>query len=163
MEQSIIGRVEEEPLSLGVPAYDRDHRQLPDPETVDVPEQMQPNFSETLGTWELETAQYGNVAYEVFASNDGTLFYTFCQDPMGRAWISAVEVNSELEPTGLRRQWVDAGALTTPAYEYAGHDDRYANTLLQSGQYYDMFTNYLIRVPMIRRFLGRNESARLAA
>lgn len=112
-----------------------------------------PDFTKRLVQWEQETDLYGKVEIEVFSSKDGKLKFMFCRDEMGRAWIGAIEDDSELGSTGLKRSWVDAGDLITPAYEYDNETGGYGNPQRRNGQYVDMFEKYVSKIPIIQEYL----------
>lgn len=125
------------------------------PETVGaLPQKQLPNFSdEPLARWETSNKLYGRVLCEVFPSQDKTLRFLFCRDTLGRAWIASIENDSPVQSVGVRQKWIDAGDLTTPAYEYAEQSGQYGNYDLKKGHYVDMFSNYLVHMPIIRNYL----------
>jgi hypothetical protein len=73
----------------------------------------------------------------------------FCRDKKNRVWIGGIENDSKTGSTGLKETWVNGGDLTTPALEYVGQTDGYGNLKMSSGEYVDMFTNYLSKIPII--------------
>ncbi len=120
------------------------------------PEKDSPEFSKIVATWEQTTNQYGKIQIEVYQSIDKKLQYMFCRDVKGRVWIGGVEdVSGKIQSVGLRSQWINAGDLVTPAYEYAiqvGRDE-WANPKDSKGQYVDMYENYISKIPMIQDYL----------
>lgn len=132
------------------------------PENLDVTDKNdRPDFSKPLGSWEKFSSTYnGNVTYEVYKSKNGNLQYLFCRDTRGRAWVGGIErTSSKINNKGLRQQWIEAGALTVPAFEYYqnlkhAHKEDYANLTNTSGAWYvDTFDKYLSKIPMIREYL----------
>lgn len=112
-----------------------------------------PDFSTPLASWQQKSNLYGQVTIEVFPSRDGQFKFLFCKDSAGRAWVGGVETESEVGSIGLRREWVDGGDLTTPAFEYKDQAGIYGNIEDMRGEYVDMFTNYLSKVPIIQEYL----------
>lgn len=129
--------------------------ELPSPETLQPNPEQSPDFASRLASWRQDTTLYGRVHYDVYPSNDGKLKYTFCRDVKGRAWVSGIENNSPLDSTGLHEEWFSGGALTTPAYEYAGQAGSYGNLGDAKGSYVDMFQNYLSKVPVVQEYASR--------
>lgn len=121
------------------------------PENVILPEQLRPNFLKVISTWTQPTDLYGDITVEVFASMDKTLKYMINRDSKGRVWIGGIENNSKIDDKGigLRRQWINEPDLTTPAYEYKAQAAGYANFNDRNGEYVDMSTNYLNKIPLI--------------
>lgn len=124
------------------------------------PEQVQfknpenaPDFTKRLEQWEQKTDLYGMVKIEVFPSKDGKLKFMFCRDESGRAWIGAIEDDSELGSTGLKRSWVEGGDLATPAYEHNTQTGGYGNPQKSQGSYVDMFEKYVSKIPVIQEYL----------
>jgi hypothetical protein len=77
-----------------------------------------------------------------------------CRDAYNRVWVGGVEsVNSAYTSTGLKKFWIDAGDLTTPAYEYPSEAGHYNNPVLRKGHYQDMFLNYHSKIPIIKEYM----------
>lgn len=114
-----------------------------------------PDFSRMLASWDQDTTIYQNqkVKVEVFPSKDGQFKYLFCRDSKNRAWIGGVENGSEVTSLGVRKSWVKAGDLTTPAFEYGNYAYGYGNQNMRNGNYVDMFQNYLSKVPVIQEYI----------
>ena len=146
----------------GIPSGHFSHLKLP-PEQIDFQHRGQsPDFSKPVLGWKSKNSVYGEVINEVFDSKNKQLRFHFCRDAKNRAWIGSIEyTKSERNDIGLRKQWIDAGPLTTPAYEYyrggnqledANHND-YANREDVNGEYADSFKNFLSKVPVIKEYL----------
>jgi hypothetical protein len=126
-----------------------------------------PDFTLPEAAWELSSDIYrGSVRAEVFSSKDRKLRYLFFRDGEGRAWIGGVQIaESPIRSTGLRSEWVSAGDLCTPAFEYKEQEGGYGKSRVfrgARGQYVDMFQNYLSKVPVIQEYLA-SVKARSAA
>lgn len=146
--------VKEKALVLNGAFYPDRHDRKVSPRTADfIDGEQAPNFSKIVYRWEQDTDIYGAIEIEVFTSKDKKYRYMFCQDKLGRVWIGGVERNSDIGSTGLREYWVDAGDLTTPAYERVSESGGYGNYDLQSSHYVDMFKNYLSKIPVIKKYL----------
>lgn len=124
------------------------------------PEEMQfgnpkqsPNFDRIIMSWEQQTDLYGKVLMEVFPSEDGSLIYLLCSDESGRAWVGGIEEEGEVQSTGLKKNWITGGDLTTPAFEYLQQSGGYGNKDLTKGGYVDMFKDYLSKVPLIQDYI----------
>lgn len=134
------------------------HNKLP-PEKIEFtkPEQS-PDFSKSLMSWKQMSGIYGETLMEVYPSKDGTLQYLFCSDNVGRVWVGSIEVvKSDITSGGLKKEWVDAGDLTTPAYEYGQQASGYGNYKMSHGRYVDMFKNYLSKIPVIQEYLAKKD------
>lgn len=106
--------------------------------------------------WLRDTKLYGRVYMEVFPSRDGRLRYLMCRTADGRAWIGGIEAaEADITSTGLIRQWVEPGDLTTPAAEYYSQAGKYGGRHLpeEGGHYVDMFENYLSKSTYIKQYL----------
>ncbi len=151
-----------------VPGLDNRYKEgLADPETVDINDvAFKPNFENKVATWSQASNVYtspgqkkGNVEVELFESNNGQLRYMFCKDELGRAWLAAIETTGPVKSTGLREKWIRGGDITTPAYEYDSQADKYGNDALRNGHYVDMFENYVSKLPLVKEYLAKSNSA----
>ncbi len=142
--------IETRPIKLNADLYQVEGKVSP--ERMHLSEEQSPNFAKRLTSWKQDTDIYGTVYIDVFASNDGKLKFMFCNDSLGRAWIANVEDDSEIQTTGLKKNWVHAGDLTTPAYEYLEMSHGYGNTDMISGYYVDMYQNYLSKMDVIKEY-----------
>lgn len=142
------------PMRIGGDLYSLKHEEKKPPEKLVITDPNQaPNFSTKLMSWAGKNPYYGEINYDVFASADGKLKYIFCKDKKGRAWIAGIENDSEVGSTGLKKSWVTAGDLETPAYEYKDYAATYGNDKDVNGDYIDMFANYLSKIPVIQEYL----------
>lgn len=123
--------------------------------------QDKPNFSTKLASWTKETALYGKVQIDIFPSNGGNkqyMFYNFTdpQDGIKKAGIAGIDLyNSEISPLGIRKEWVQAGDLLTPVYEYSSQAGGFAgNQIDRDPAYVDMWENYLSKVPVLQEYLS---------
>ena len=129
--------------------------------------QKKPNFShlDPIGSIQQDTGLYGQITIDIYESTDKNLQYMFCRTQDNKkAWIGGIEdVTKPIKSVGLREGWVDAGDLTTPAYEYQEQIGKkeYANYEDQkvydprTGEYnyVDMFENYISKIPVIQEYL----------
>lgn len=113
-----------------------------------------PDFSAKTSSWNGTSEMYGNVAYDVYPSQNGKYLYMFCRDDRNRAWIGGIEELAETTSTGLKEKWVVGGDLTTPAFEYSTQASGYGNTAIMNLGYVDMFDKYLSKIPVIQEYLN---------
>lgn len=111
-----------------------------------------PDFSHPRESWKNENETYGIVQNTVFLSKNKRLLYVFCRDVLGRAWISHVENRSDLSVFGGKSFPVEAGDLTTPAYEYHDRIFGYENNEHTSDRYVDAYKYYLQEIPIIQAY-----------
>lgn len=124
---------------------------------VNDPNQL-PDFSmEPRLTWRQQSPVAGLLTMEVYESPDGHTF-TMARDEAGGVMVSAVGTRSQLTKAGVREEWVDAGNLTTPLWEYAGRDGGYGDHAQQRGHYVSM-RGYLDRTPLIRQYRQQRQAA----
>lgn len=129
---------------------------LMDPEHAQFTDQNQsPDFSSRVASWTKHSPIYGDISVEVFMSHDKSLYFMFCNDNEERAWIAHIEqVDSTFTSTGVMSPLIDAGALTTPAFEYTTLAGEYGNSQKRNGPYVDMFEKYLSKIPIIKAYLA---------
>ena len=151
------------------------------PESIDVDDGAAPNFRNQLDHYDMKTEMYGDVAVRQFPSMDDKLRYTMIERGFSqykKAWVGAIEVNSPITSTGLKREWVSSGDILTPLYEYktmtAGYGEEITGERISGGidargvpitvtldaeggkvpdGYLSMWDKYLKLVPMIQRYL----------
>lgn len=151
------------------------------PESIDIDGNEAPNFRNQLDHYDMKTEMYGNVAVRQFPSMDDKLRYMMIERGFSaykKAWVGAIEVNSPITSTGLKREWVSSGDILTPLYEYhtmaGGYGEEItgerstfgvdakgvpiAVTLDAEGGkvpdgYLSMWDKYLKLVPMVQKYL----------
>lgn len=144
------GEMESKPEQIDVNFY-KDKDQVP-PEEMILPDEKSPDFSEKITGWKTKNDKYGIIYIDVFASKDKKWRFMFSNDSLGRAWIAGIENDSEILSTGLRTSWVNAGNLTTPAYEYTSQAGMYGDRKLINGNYIDVYNKYLSKIPVIKEY-----------
>lgn len=153
-ESSVYGRtVEQEPIRLDGNFYsEQKHEKIPPEEAVFYNPEQTPDFTRTVERWKAPTSLYGELDVLVFASHDKTLQYQFNVDEKQRVWLAGVEaVGHELGDCGVRNTWVETGVLATPVYEYRQQAGGYGNPADSQGDYVDMYTRYLSRIPVMQQ------------
>lgn len=111
-----------------------------------------PDFTQALTSWQQDSPVYGHVYVELYPSKNGKYRYMMCRDSNGRVWVGGIEHPSEVHSTGLYSLWVNAGVLSTPAFEYWHQAGDNGNPDIVGGlknEYVDVFTKYLSKIPMI--------------
>lgn len=114
-----------------------------------------PDFSHPREAWTNQSPLYGTVHQIVFASKNKRLLYVFCRDELGRAWISHQENASALNAFGGKSFPVEAGDLSTPAYEYKNRVTQHGNYAHTNGEYIDLYEYYIKNIPVIQEFQTR--------
>jgi hypothetical protein len=147
--QAFSGQFHAQPL--------KNEKKAPPERLVFQDNKLWPDFSgPPQNRWLRDTKLYGRVYMEVFPSRDARLRYLMCRTADGRAWIGGIEASeADITSTGLIRQWVEPGDLTTPAAEYYSQAGKYAGRHLEEegGHYVDMFEKYLSKSTYIRQYL----------
>jgi len=129
-------------------------RKVPPEKVVFNNEEQEPDFSKVITSWTKDSSIYGEIRVEIFYSRDKKFFYMFCRDNIERAWIGGVEQSTgNLTSYGLKEEWVYAGDLVTPAFEYKSLAGNYGNDELHKGSYIDMFKFYNSKIPIIKKYL----------
>lgn len=122
------------------------------PEELNLDSGVAPDFSRKVLEYKGGSALVGETQVEVFESGDGRLNYLICSDSSGRSWVGGVETKTQVTSTGLRYNFVTAGDLATPLYEYASQANGYGDALDTRGVYQGMWQNYLSRIPIIQEY-----------
>jgi len=150
---SIYKEVGWEPMMLPGNLANRVGGKLP-PEQVKISNAAnKPDFSRRIDSYTNEHPAYGEIKNEVYLSHDGIYKYVFCTDGQGRTWIGNIQANkARIGSTGVRSMWVDAGDLTTPAFDYREEAGGYGNLGLQHGNYVDMYQKYVSKIPLIKEY-----------
>jgi hypothetical protein len=132
-----------------------DPRAKVDPEAIQFADPATaPDFGKSVGSWTQRTNLYGDITVEVLESADGNYRYMFCRDRDDRVWVGGVEDSSRITSLGVRQDWIQAGDLMTPAYEYDSQDDGYGGARSPgSSHYVDMFENYISKIPVIKDYM----------
>ncbi len=122
------------------------------PEQMTLLHELSPDYDREVSSYEAHSDKYGAYSARTFLSKGGALKWTIMEDEQGRAWVGQVEVQSPITSTGLRSQWVRAGNLAMPLYEYAEQDEGYGDYSDTKGRYVSMWNNYLSKIPLIREY-----------
>ena len=147
--------IEEPRVVLGLEGADESGFEKIPPESITIPDGKYPNFDNVLGSWMQENDLYGRIKLTSFFSQDGSLIYTFASDVRGRGWVANIEPKDVTTSMGIHPSHVVAKSLMTPAFEYSSEADGYGDPSIEKGDYIDMYTNYLSRVPVIKEFLEK--------
>ncbi len=137
--------------------YDENNNLAPEDIKFTVSED-EPDFNVLVTQFTIPTVLYGDVTVEAYLSKNGKFQYMFCKDNLNRVWIGGIEDNSEVTSLGLRKNWVYAGKLTTPAFEYAKQAGIYGNGNLSKGRYVDMYKHYISKIPVIQKYISRKQN-----
>jgi len=102
-----------------------------------------------IDQWNTTNSLYSNLNYKLVQFEGKQLLLIETDD--NRYFIGGFEdATSPITPIGLREQWIDAGKLTTPLFEYKNeqvdHSHGYGNEEIRSGNYVDMYKNYLSKI-----------------
>ncbi len=157
MNGTYMNETESESIKLGDFSVEEKDKKI-DPEKIKLSKDQSPNLDpeKVIYRWKQNSNIYGEIEMEAVPSQDGKLIFTFCKDKLNRVWIGNIENDSEIQSTGLKKEWINPEDLGTPAFEYkTGDTDQtggYGNDGLRNGPYVDMFENYLSKVPVIREY-----------
>lgn len=143
--------VSRDPLNHDMGVSDLGHKKAP--YTLSIDHSRSPNFNHKIAEFEVMVADLGNVRVEGFRSWDDQYNWLFARDMRERAWIENVEVLSPLTSTGLRRDFVMMGDLTTALYEHTNQAGSYGDRNDTKGARQCMWHNYLSNVPLIKEYL----------
>lgn len=114
----------------------------------------EPDFNAQTGEWIADSSIYGVMRMSCYESADKQMSYTFCRDTEGHCWVGGTETNVRVTSGGVRAEWVKTGDAGTPVYEYAKQDGGYGSySDMKRGRYVNMWTNYLSKTPLIRRYV----------
>ncbi|MBR3132026.1 hypothetical protein IKG33_01260 [Candidatus Saccharibacteria bacterium] len=141
------------------PAFDFSdfsYQRMP-PELLRIPGSNAPDFSNELGSFNIDHPLYGDVKTRLFQSFNQKLRYLMCEryseDGDINAWIGNIETNAPITSTGLRSNWVFAGDFITPLYEHDSMTDGYGDTSDAKNGYQSMWKNYLSETPIIQSYM----------
>lgn len=128
------------------------------PYTQSINVKTAPNFDEVVAKYSTTTVFVGPTFVKCYKSSSGDYLYAFDRDSRGRAWISQIEnLRSPVTSTGLRRDWVDGGALLTPLYEPSREAGEWGDPKDVRGANVCMWNGYLKNVPLIEDFVKHNK------
>ncbi len=123
------------------------------PQLISVNTDMAPNFQNNIVRFATYSMLAGQVAVNGFMANDGQLVWSFCNDDWGRAWLGNVEVVSPMTSTGCRRDWMTAGDLATPLYEYSTQAGNYGDPNDTRKGLVGMWNQYLSKIPLLQEYV----------
>lgn len=161
MRGDFYNEVQSRPL---IRLSDHTERQIRPPEELDVYNDNAPDFSHQVSTTlRSNTAIYGIQDINLYESFNRKLKYLMCEIISHKtgetyAWVGGIEANSEITSTGCRKEWVQAGDICTPLYEYKSQSNGYGDVADTNGSYQSMWRNYLSRTPIIRRYLAQRHT-----
>lgn len=104
--------------------------------------------------WKTDNPLYGELSYYLLSLDENhQVLFLKTQDE--RCFLGGIEnIKSPITPIGLRKNWIDAGRLLTPLFEYKNervdHTHGYGNEDIRSGSYVDMYKNYLSKVSFVQ-------------
>lgn len=118
---------------------------------------QKPDFKRIVSTWQQQSLLYGQIRFNTYRSHDNTLSFTFGRDRNNRAWIASIENNSSISICGLRKEWIEGGSLTIPAFDYytkwSCYEKDFQGPLL-TGPYIDLFPHLHQHIPVIQEYLS---------
>ena len=119
-----------------------------------------PNYQAEISSYKMNTGLYGNVTVKAYASENGALRYTVCEtihNGERQAWISSVESTDKITAVGTPKQWVSAGVLATPLYEYSKQAGGYGDKSDTKGSYESMWKGYISKIPLIQKYMQETQ------
>jgi hypothetical protein len=117
-----------------------------------------PDFSRPVRTYRTETSVAGPVDALVYRSHDGKLEYVVYKDAENHVWIKSVSVvDPKITAHGVSSVAIDAGALTTPYWEYRQQiPHEYIGETNPRRSEYSSAWDYLKQMPEIRAWYEAN-------
>lgn len=129
------------------------------PQLISVNANLAPNFSTPGVQFATYSILAGQLRADSFPSQDGQAVWLFCSDEWGRAWLGNIEIVSPLTSTGCRRDWMKAGDLATPLYEYSTQAASYGDPNDTRKGLVGMWNQYLSKIPLLQEYIAwRNRS-----
>ena len=144
----------------GRPSYDFGHisKIKESPDQLDITGPISPDFNHQIDASSTYTREYGEISSKLYPSQDHNLRYTMSETEENgelRAWLSGIEVSSSrLTSTGCRAEYASIGDIGTPLHEYRSMADGYGEEIAPGRRYVNMWSNYLSKMPLIRRYLN---------
>lgn len=132
------------------------------PQLISVNTNLAPNFSATTMQFTTYSILAGQLNADAFTSNDTSAIWLFCSDEWGRAWLGNIEIVSPLTSTGCRRDWMSAGDLATPLYEYSTQAANYGDPSDTRKGLVGMWTQYLSKIPLLQEYIAWRNQANLS-
>lgn len=136
---------------------DHDYMKIP-PERLDVKGDDAPDFRIERANYQFNSSIYGSVTARVYKSKNRKLQYMMYEDADGRCWVGGVEGSGKINSSGIRSEWVDAGDLATPLYEYPTQAYGFSDRSDRRGEYECMWKDYVSKIPLIKRYMSRKEN-----
>lgn len=124
------------------------------PQLISVNANLAPNFAQATARFTTYSILAGQLNADAFAANDGQATWLFCSDEWGRAWLGNIEIVSPLTSTGCRRDWMDAGDLATPLYEYSTQAAGYGDPNDTRKGLVGMWNQYLSKIPLLQDYIA---------
>lgn len=123
------------------------------PQLISVNNNMAPDFQNMTTELRTYSVLVGQEEIRGFESNDGQLVWGMGNDEWGRAWCNNIEVVSPITSTGCRRDWMDAGDMTTPLYENSTQAGDFGDARDVRRGMVGMWGQYVSRVPLIQEYV----------
>lgn len=157
MRSDFYREVDRQPVVINAQSGDKSKAM---PQLLSVNANVSPNFERFEGHFVTYSTLAGQVQIDVFKSYDEMVTWMFCSDEYGRTWIGEIEVNSPLTSTGCRKNWVEAGDLMTPLYEYSTQAGGQGDPNDVRKGMVGMWNTYLSKIPLIQEYIGWKNRAR---
>lgn len=151
MRSDFYREVDRQPAVINAQSGDKSKAM---PQLLSVNANVAPNFEQFEGHFVTYSMLAGQVQIDIFKSYDGLMTWLFCSDEYGRTWIGEIEVNSPLTSTGCRKNWVEAGDLMTPLYEYSTQAGGQGDPNDVRKGMVGMWNTYLSKIPLIQEYIG---------
>ncbi len=124
------------------------------PQLISINADLAPNFQAPTVHFLTYSVLAGQVIANAFSSNDKQQIWLFCNDDLGRAWLGEIEIISPLTSTGCRRDWMNAGDMATPLYEYSTQSGNYGDPSDTRKGLIGMWNKYLSKIPVIQEYIS---------
>ncbi len=115
-----------------------------------------PDFSRKIDSYTMHTKLYGEVTANLYLSKNGLLRYAVCEtnhNGKHEAWINSITIEKNgITSAGTAKNWVSAGDIITPLYEYTSMANNYGNPADINSEYTNMWDNYISKTPLIKLY-----------
>lgn len=123
------------------------------PQLISINNEMVPSFQNMVVKFDTYSVLVGQEEICGFASNNNQTIWGLGNDEWGRVWCNNIEVMSPVTSTGCRRDWMDAGDMTTPLYENSTQAGDFGDSRDVRRGMVGMWSQYVSRIPLMQEYV----------